>query len=485
MKKIALLICALCLVVILPSRAQLTGGRYKIQYNASTCRYDIFLVPGGGTFVATDTLKRLTRTSRLSVVVPSGSSIDFQYPNQPRFRNTAGTASAWQNNGVSDNFTIGTTAYEVYPFDVNVTNTWYSAISNTNPILLFSLDITLPAGNVCGAGVRLWRNNVIQGVGQGGASSSTGCGGSSALVDPCSAAMPALANYNNSFKIGDNSVGGLTEKYTGISGTNVVTLPPPTITPFTLGISGGNITTSSAIASGSCATLQSYTWTGPNAYSATTNTVASSATASLSRAVSAANLGTYTLSVTNSNGCTASASNVIALPIKLLSFSGSANKCAAQLSWQIVHGEKDFQGFDVQYSGDGARFGTVGHLDRSAYNDSYGYSYIQASGKGFYRLQITDLSGKVTYSETVVVTTDCDNPEITIAPNPTQALSTVSGIEAGDQVKVTDMLGNVIANYISGGSRATIDLGIFPSGVYSVMISRGTDMLKTAKITKL
>jgi hypothetical protein len=110
---------------------------------------------------------------------------------------------------------------------------------------------------------------------------------------------------------------------------------------------------------------------------------------------------------------------------------------------------------------------------------------VQPSGKGYYRLKIIDLSGKASYSDIVSVATSCDAPEITIAPNPTTTVSTVSGIEAGDQVKVTDVLGNVIANYVSGGAKATIDLGMYPPAVYNVIITRGTNIIKTDKITKM
>jgi hypothetical protein len=51
-------------------------------------------------------------------------------------------------------------------------------------------------------------------------------------------------------------------------------------------------------------------------------------------------------------------------------------------------------------------------------------------------------------------------------------------------VKVTDMLGNTVANYISGGSKATVDLTIFPPGVYSVIISRNAEIIKAEKLTK-
>lgn len=494
MKRFLLLILSFVLLGTGLVQAQLTGGKYSIVYNNSTCLYDVFLIPDGGT--ATTTATRIPRTSRISLVLPHGSTIGVTYPspfppfftfvsqvpNEPKSTTNTipGVGPApvpWTQNDYYGpalaNGAAGLPGYDVVAFDAPTNNVTYPSISSTSPILLFSLPITLPSGvNRCNLAVRLWNNNVIQGTAVSGG-------------DPSSANIGNLTQYNNSFKIGDDNNGGQTEKYTGnVSGS--ATLPPPVLSAFALTRAGAVINgTVTATQPGSCATISSYAWTGPNSFSTSGTTVGSVNTFSRTT-TSPADYGTYTVTVTNSNGCTATASASVGvpLPVKLLSFKGAGQGCQAQLAWEIGAGERGFQRFDVQYSADGRNFAVVGQVERNPYNDKYSFSYTQASGKGYYRLKIIDLGGKATYSEVAAVSTVCDNVMITIAPNPTATTTTVSGIEAGDQVKVTDMLGNVVANYVSGGSRATVDLEVFAPGVYSIIISRNTEILKAEKIIK-
>lgn len=491
-KLLSLLGLAMVLLTSFGAQSAVTQTNFRLKYNTTLCRYEVYIIiKAGSASYAAASSEIVAYPGLVTIVVDSSipnssllsTTISSYYPQGSgdggQTLDGAGTAGWIRQSGnvQKGSSTFGLNGYKAFAFSAPSSGAYWPDLNPNDTFMLFSFVIP---GVKCGSGVRLWNNNQIQ-AGPGAPFNPAG--------DPVSTQWNNK-DFNNGYNFYSVSAGVPVQTYTG-NASGTTTLPVPTITPFSLVISGGNITASSAITSGpsSCASLQSYTWTQTlpptSTYTSTTAVSGSSATATLSRPLTASNLGTYALTVTNGNGCTTSASNSIVLPIKLISFKGTSNKCAAQLGWEIAHGEKDFQGFDLQYSSDGATFATIGHVERNPYNDVYSYSYTQASGKGFYRLKITDLSGMIGYSETAVVTTNCDNAEITIAPNPTQALSTVSGIESGDQVKVTDMLGNVIANYVSGGSRATIDLGIFPSGIYSVMISRGNEMLKTAKITKL
>ncbi len=372
---------------------------------------------------------------------------------------------------------------DVYSFTPNVSlNAVYPTMNPGDTVLLFSISIVTPTAN-CGQGVRLWNNNVIQGVGQNGAN-STGCGGT-APNDPCSAVFNGGSDYNNGMGIGTNAAqtsgGGQIYKGNGISNSNQA---QPVVNNIALTCTATTSTLTASPALALCgSTITSYVYrNASNAIVSSTNTLT---------VTTATNNSPYTLTVTASNGCTSVATRSVSsvgcfiLPVKLISFTAITDKCNAQLGWEIAASDKDFERFDVQYSRDGKQFTTVGQLPRNQYNEKYSYSYSQTSGKGYYRLAIVDLKGTTTYSETRSIITSCDDNVITISPNPTYAISTVKGLEAGDQLKVTDMLGNVLANYISGGNQATIELANLPAGIYSVMISRNGEILKAAKITKL
>jgi hypothetical protein len=473
MKNLKLFILAILLCAPLSGvYAAVNNVTYKIVYNPSTCLYDVFMTVTNGS--TTSIFEQEAYNAQVSIVVPSGTTVGTTSitSNEPKTGSYSGTtltrttATGWSYTN-SNSWTSGSSNVTVYAFTPNLSNAYWPSLSTGSSVLLFSLPIST---TTCGSGIRMWNNNIINGTSVAGGDPSSSTSGFNGK------------DYNNGVNFSDDLSFNLIQAYSG-NGTSSTAPVSPTIASTNLTISGGNINgTASVSQSGSCATISSYTWTSPAGggftYTSTTSP-------SFTRAALTANYGAYTLTVTNSLGCTATALATVALPIKLLSFTGTANKCNADLRWQIASTDKDAARFEVQYSADGARFATVGTLDRNTYEDSYSFSYTQPSGRGFYRLKISEVGGKATYSEIVSVNTECAAPDITIAPNPTASYSTVNGIEPGDQIKVTDMLGNVIANYVSGGSRATIELSNLPAAVYNIIISRNTEVIKAAKLTKL
>ncbi|MEO6830780.1 MAG: T9SS type A sorting domain-containing protein, partial [Chitinophagaceae bacterium] len=104
--------------------------------------------------------------------------------------------------------------------------------------------------------------------------------------------------------------------------------------------------------------------------------------------------------------------------------------------------------------------------------------------KGYYRLKMIDLDGTYTYSETITVITNCAPSAIKIFPNPVTSVVHIQGIEAGDQVKIMDALGQIVTSAVSPGNIATLDLTPYAPGVYSVLISHGAAMLKAGQVVK-
>lgn len=511
MKKLIYLlaITAVLLAGFTGARAAVTQTKFKLKYNTTSCRYEvwIFIEAGSASYATASSeinaypglVTIVTDSSIPNSAVPVGPAgyngtspkIHSYYPqsSQDGGQTLDGPGIVnWQintGNIQKGSALFGLNGYKAWAFSAPTSGAYWPTLSPGDSFLLF--DLILPAVN-CGRAVRLWENNQIQaGPGAGTFTSPP--------ADPPSSQWNGK-DFNNGYNFQNASSNSVAQTYAG-NRAGVTSLPLPTINSLTnpdsltpsnitlnFSISFPNFGVSTAVGAGSCATLSSYTWTGPGGFSTTNALSGATGTASFLRAILAANVGPYTLRVTNSNGCASFAQAIVILPVKLTSFTGRAKGCSAELSWQLPVAQRDVQSYEVQYSADGIRFTTVGQMDRNLYNETYVYNYTQATGKGYYRLKEVDLGGKSSYSEVVSVTTSCDNGLITISPNPTSSVSTVSGIETGDQVKVTDMLGNTVANYISGGNKATIDLSIFPSGIYSVIISRNAETIKTEKITK-
>lgn len=477
MKKLILSFCLLIpfLVGSMTSEAaQVSNVRYLLRYDSVNCRYDVlmYLENGNINVPTTSLLQQQVGTNQLTIVVPTGTNFGGNsggsgsvttYPNEPRTGGTisgnsisGGTPASWQKTTQAISPACMSSS-DIYSFNCSASGAYWPQASQNDTILLFSLTIVPPTAN-CGQGVRIWNNNQLHGSSvSGGDSASSGNGLNG-------------KDYNNSL----NDVWSGNDVFNGTGTPNLDEAKPVVTASVTQ--NSTTITGTSSATTSSCATISSYAWTGPNSFTASTS--------GFTRNNIPANTGNYTLTVTNSLGCSTVWSKTVVLPVKLLSFDAMTEGCQARLNWVVAPAQMDLKAFDIQYSQDGINFETIGHLERTPNSDQYSFAYAQASGKGYYRLMIIEQSGITEYTKTVSVNTTCDVQVITIAPNPTTGRSVVSGIESGDQVKVSDVLGNVIANYVSSGSTAAIDLSIYPSGIYSVIVSRNSQILKTDKITK-
>lgn len=101
----------------------------------------------------------------------------------------------------------------------------------------------------------------------------------------------------------------------------------------------------------------------------------------------------------------------IPLPVKLLSFTGKEHDKLAELNWDITQ-DSDPDYFEVQKSNDGNSFTDIATIPGPAGRQlaaSVAYQYsdpaLLTGGASFYRLKMTDISGTVTYSKIVLIST--------------------------------------------------------------------------------
>lgn len=178
-------------------------------------------------------------------------------------------------------------------------------------------------------------------------------------------------------------------------------------------------------------------------------------------------------------------SNATLLPVHLVSFVGKGVKCSVMLSWQTAS-EINFSYFEVQYSTDGNKFAGIGKVlsKEDANGSSYSFTASQPTGKGFYRLAITDFDGTVTYSPLAEVNTVCEIRNISLSPNPTADIVSVSGLKAGELIQVYGIKGQLLLSKTAGSIREEINLGSYASGVYTVVVSNANEKLATAQVEK-
>lgn len=112
--------------------------------------------------------------------------------------------------------------------------------------------------------------------------------------------------------------------------------------------------------------------------------------------------------------------NSVVLPVTLKQFTGKAFNGYNEIRW-ITAGELNMADYKIEYSNNGVNYdiaGSINPVNNSSENSySFRHNMTPGSAKIFYRLKMTDINGRVTYS-TVLVLDKKDNGSVNIYPNP-------------------------------------------------------------------
>jgi hypothetical protein len=179
-------------------------------------------------------------------------------------------------------------------------------------------------------------------------------------------------------------------------------------------------------------------------------------------------------------------SSVAVVPVTLISFEGKADKCNALLNW-ATSTEINFNYFDIEYSATGTGYRAIGRQagTQSIVGSTYHFSAgVQPAGKGYYRLAMTDLDGRVTYSPVITVSTNCNNRTFTLSPNPSTDVIAVSGVKAGETVQIYGINGELIISKAAKGFREETNISKYASGVYTVIVVSDTGKFVAGKFVK-
>ena len=139
----------------------------------------------------------------------------------------------------------------------------------------------------------------------------------------------------------------------------------------------------------------------------------------------------------------------INLPLTLIDFSGQRTDNKVNLQWTTAQ-EENTAGFEIQRAGNGADFSTVG-LVPAAGNSTQTLHYnftdalpVTASPAYFYRLKMSDLDGRSTYSPVLRISVPSPGLSFSAYPNPFREhlAITMEAPEAGKaQLTIRDMNG--------------------------------------------
>jgi len=248
----------------------------------------------------------------------------------------------------------------------------------------------------------------------------------------------------------------------------------------------------------------SYTLSYPNGFLTTNNAILSSLnTASTGTSASTSwslvknvanfsntsNIVTASFASGNATQFYFSSTSPTVLPITLVSFTGNASGCRANLAWQTAN-ENNSNYFAVEVSLDGANFTQVGKVTskNSATGSAYTYAQDITSSISYFRLKMVDNNGSFVYSPVIIITATgaCagGNPQITVAPNPAIDVVTIKGLVLGSTIIVYASNGQQMTSVLATATSQSISISRFASGVYFLHVVALDGTVNNVKIVK-
>jgi len=199
--------------------------------------------------------------------------------------------------------------------------------------------------------------------------------------------------------------------------------------------------------------------------------------------------GTYTLTVTNANGCSASGSvalttiNCILLPIELTYFKAACyNENEINLDWQTAT-EKNNDRFLIQQMKEGDDdFKTVGTMKGAGNsNSAKHYSFIDKRDNKeeknvlYYRLKQIDKDGTFHYSNLISISNCSEDALPIIYPNPTEGkiyFKNIGGSETFNLEFLNPIGKKIYSGPITGNTE--FDLTVYGKGIYYLILSNSS-----------
>jgi hypothetical protein len=172
-------------------------------------------------------------------------------------------------------------------------------------------------------------------------------------------------------------------------------------------------------------------------------------------------------------------SSSFALPASFASFEVSKANGAAQLNWNIAT-EQGVQQYIVEKSTTGASFKAIGSVNaRGATNYSFTDNNM-SEGISYYRIKAVGNDGSFKYSAIRMLNVNAGNVEFAIFPNPAKNELIVKNLVGTNSISLINAAGNVVLNRANVTSAVTsIQLNALPNGVYTVMVTNGTESKST------
>jgi hypothetical protein len=163
------------------------------------------------------------------------------------------------------------------------------------------------------------------------------------------------------------------------------------------------------------------------------------------------------------------------VPVKLISFTGKLNPDkSASLQWKVAE-QLDIQEYIVEESTDGITYRPLGTV-AATNTDSYSFIDMQvATGNNYYRLKTVERSGKISYSNVIVINLKA-GIILSLYPNPVTEKLTIQqfGTIHNKSASLYNGNGNLLQQIKLTSQEQTVNMKIYPAGIYIVKMEDGT-----------
>jgi Secretion system C-terminal sorting domain len=187
-----------------------------------------------------------------------------------------------------------------------------------------------------------------------------------------------------------------------------------------------------------------------------------------------------------------------ALPVAFGKLQGKFTNGAVALQWH-TYAEIDNKGFEIERSGDGQKFSTIGKVNSKAINGnhhgqlSYAFTDLNPlNGQNIYRIKQTDINGQYAHSNIIsVFARNVSSPHIrSYYPNPTTGnlvLEFSKAITGNVGIQITDAAGKLISSQrtnTTNSSSLVMNATALKAGVYMLKLTEENGSSSVIKFVK-
>jgi len=178
-------------------------------------------------------------------------------------------------------------------------------------------------------------------------------------------------------------------------------------------------------------------------------------------------------------------------PYQLANFSGQKVTTGVQLNWK-AYNTGSYTGFVLQKLGADNNYSA---LYTTQSDSAVNYSYVDQHpvlGNNVYRLQQSDITGKITYSAPVTIGYNSTSPNsvLNVYPNPATTIVNVSltssTTDATYTADIYNASGSIVGHQAVTGGKFTQDVSAYKLGVYIIQLKDNNgNLLGTSKFVKV